>query len=117
VPVAHACNLSYSRGRYQKDHDLKLPWANSSQDPIVKMANPKRADGVTQVTECLPSKHETLSSRPDTTKQRKKEKNEYLIFWILLNGRRRYSWKPVKQKLVRPCLKNKIQNRTAIGMA
>jgi hypothetical protein len=27
VPVAHACNPSYSGGRYQEDHDSKPAWA------------------------------------------------------------------------------------------
>jgi hypothetical protein len=30
VPVAHACNLSYSGGRDQEDHSLKSAQANSS---------------------------------------------------------------------------------------
>jgi hypothetical protein len=34
--VAHACNPSYSGGRDQKDHGLKLAWANSSWDPLLK---------------------------------------------------------------------------------
>jgi hypothetical protein len=29
-------------------------------------------DGVAQVVDCLPSKHEVLSSKPSITKQRKK---------------------------------------------
>jgi hypothetical protein len=36
VPVAHACNPSYSGGRDQEDHVLKPAWANNSQDPISK---------------------------------------------------------------------------------
>jgi hypothetical protein len=34
VPVAHACDLSYSGGRDQEDHGSKPAWANSSRDPI-----------------------------------------------------------------------------------
>jgi hypothetical protein len=36
VPVAHACNPSYSGGRDQEDHSLKPAWANSSCDSILK---------------------------------------------------------------------------------
>jgi hypothetical protein len=32
----------------------------------------KRAGGVAQVTECLPSKYKALSSKPNTTKKKKK---------------------------------------------
>jgi hypothetical protein len=37
VPVTHICNLTYSDGRDQEDHGLKTAWANSSQDPILKI--------------------------------------------------------------------------------
>jgi hypothetical protein len=43
VPVAHACNPSYSGGRDQEDHGLKPAKANSLQDPIVK--NPSQKKG------------------------------------------------------------------------
>jgi hypothetical protein len=36
VPVAHACNLSYSGDRDQEDHGSKPAQANSSQDPILR---------------------------------------------------------------------------------
>jgi hypothetical protein len=36
VPVAHACNPSYSGAGDQEDHGLKPAGANSSQDPIMK---------------------------------------------------------------------------------
>jgi hypothetical protein len=49
------------------------PQANSSQDPISKIPNTKRANRVAQVTECLPSKHEALSTNPSITKKKKKE--------------------------------------------
>jgi hypothetical protein len=48
VPVAHACNPSYSRGRVKEDHGLKPAWANSSQELILKIPNMKRAGGVAQ---------------------------------------------------------------------
>jgi hypothetical protein len=41
APVAHKYNPSYSGGRDQEDHDLKPAQANSSQDPISKIANIK----------------------------------------------------------------------------
>jgi hypothetical protein len=43
VPVAHACNPSYSGGRDQEDLGLKPAWANSSQDLISK--NPSKKSG------------------------------------------------------------------------
>jgi hypothetical protein len=48
LPVAHACNPSYSGGRDQQDHDLKPAQKNSSQDPISKNPLQKRAGGVVQ---------------------------------------------------------------------
>jgi hypothetical protein len=42
APVAHACNPSYSSGRYQDNHGLKPAQANSSQDPILKIPNTQK---------------------------------------------------------------------------
>jgi hypothetical protein len=36
APVARACNPSYSGGRDQENHGLKLAWANSSR-PLQKI--------------------------------------------------------------------------------
>jgi hypothetical protein len=36
VPVAHACNLSYSGGRDQEDCGSMPAWVNSSCDPTTK---------------------------------------------------------------------------------
>jgi hypothetical protein len=36
VPLAHACNPSYSGGRDQEDRGSKPAWTNSLQDPISK---------------------------------------------------------------------------------
>jgi hypothetical protein len=36
MPMAHACNPSYSGDRDQEDCSLKPAWANSSQDLISK---------------------------------------------------------------------------------
>jgi hypothetical protein len=40
--LAHTCNPSYLGGRDQENHGLKLAWANSSQDPILKISNTKQ---------------------------------------------------------------------------
>jgi hypothetical protein len=52
VPVAHACNPSYSGGKYQKHHGSKPAQANSLGEPILK--NPTLG-GEAQKTEHLPS--------------------------------------------------------------
>jgi hypothetical protein len=61
--VAHTCNPSNSGGRHQEDRVLRPVQVNSSQDPInssqdpiLKIPNTKRAGGVPQVVEHLPSK-------------------------------------------------------------
>jgi hypothetical protein len=43
VPVAHACNPSYSGGRDQKDQGSKPAWANSSRDLISKNPSQKKS--------------------------------------------------------------------------
>jgi hypothetical protein len=48
VPVAHVCNPSYSGGRDQEDHGLKLAQVNSLWDPISKNPSQKRGGGVAQ---------------------------------------------------------------------
>jgi hypothetical protein len=50
--VTYACNLSYLGGR---DQPRKITHKNLSQ----KSPTQKRAGQVTQVVECLPSKHQT----------------------------------------------------------
>jgi hypothetical protein len=77
VPVAHAYNPSYSGSRDQEDHNSKPAWVNSSQDPILKIPNTKRAGRVAQVVDCLLNKCETLSSNPNTTKKILKIKLPY----------------------------------------
>jgi hypothetical protein len=54
--VAQACNPSYSGGRDKQDHNLKPGLANRSQDPLSTIVTLKRAGGVAQVVEYLPSK-------------------------------------------------------------
>jgi hypothetical protein len=51
---------------------LRSAWASSSGDPILKKKSQKRAGGVAQVVELLPSKCEALSSNPNTAKKKKK---------------------------------------------
>jgi hypothetical protein len=41
VPVAHACNPSYSGGRDQEDFGSKPACTNNSKDPILKKKNHK----------------------------------------------------------------------------
>jgi hypothetical protein len=48
APVTYTCNPSYLGGRDQEDCSSKLAQANSSQDPISKIPNTKRAGGVAQ---------------------------------------------------------------------
>jgi hypothetical protein len=45
------------------------------QDPISKIFKTKRAGGMVQVAECLPSKCEAVSSNPSTAKKKKKKGN------------------------------------------
>jgi hypothetical protein len=59
--VAHACNPSYSGGRYQEDRGSKPVQANSSQDPSLKKSFTKKG-----LVEWL--KVEALSSSPSTTR-------------------------------------------------
>jgi hypothetical protein len=56
---------------------LKPAWANSLQDPVLKITNTKRAGGVAHVVECLPSNPEALSSKPSTVKKKKKKHSDF----------------------------------------
>jgi hypothetical protein len=58
--MAHACNPSYTGGRDQENCSLRPAQANSLRDPILKTQ--KRAGGVAQMVECLPSKMKPLGS-------------------------------------------------------
>jgi hypothetical protein len=75
VPVAHACNLSYSGGRDQKISS-KPAQANSLQDPILKITNTKRAGGVAQVVKNLPSKCVKSQVQNFSTTKKKKKKED-----------------------------------------
>jgi hypothetical protein len=73
VPVAHACNPSYSGGRDQEDRGGSKPAAaNSLRDPISK--NPitiKRVGGVAQGVD--------LEFKPQYGKEEKKRKSVLLV--------------------------------------
>jgi hypothetical protein len=75
APVTHARNPSYSGGRDQEDHYLKPGREDSSRDSILKNTQ-KRAGGVAQAIEHLPSKCEALSSTVGTVLQKKKKKKK-----------------------------------------
>jgi hypothetical protein len=53
------------------------------RDPISKITRAKRAGGVAQVVEPLPSKCKALSSNPKTKKKKKKERKEKLKGQVL----------------------------------
>jgi hypothetical protein len=53
MPVAHACNPSYSGGRGQEDHSSIPAKENRSQDPISLIPNTSRAGEVVQVVQFL----------------------------------------------------------------
>jgi hypothetical protein len=44
VPVADACNPSYSGGKDQEDCDSKLAWADSSNPSATKMSKQERGE-------------------------------------------------------------------------
>jgi hypothetical protein len=67
VPVANACNPSYSGGRDQEGHGSKPAWANSSQDPILEKTFHKKG-----LVEWL--KVRVLSLSPSITKKKKKKR-------------------------------------------
>jgi hypothetical protein len=48
MPVAHACNSSYSGGRDQEDGGSKPAWANRLRPYLKKTHDRKRAGGVAQ---------------------------------------------------------------------
>jgi hypothetical protein len=65
--LAYGSNPGYSGGRDQEDGDSsKAAWAKT-----LETHHKKRARGVAQVAECLPSKCEALSSNSSTAKKTK----------------------------------------------
>jgi hypothetical protein len=70
VPVAHACNPSYSGGRDREDQgDRARPYL---EEPITKKGL-VRAGVVAQVVECLPRQALRPSSKPSMAKKKKKK--------------------------------------------
>jgi hypothetical protein len=76
VLVSYACNPSYSGGRDQEDCCLKPAQENSSPELILKNPSQKRACGMAQVVDCLPSRHEALGTNPITAKKKKKKRSQ-----------------------------------------
>jgi hypothetical protein len=72
VPVAHACNCSYSGGRDQEVYSLKTAQANSSTRPYLKEPFTKKGGGGDLLVEWL--KVMALSSSPSTAKRTKTKK-------------------------------------------
>jgi hypothetical protein len=70
VLVTHTCNPSYSGGTHQEDHILRPAWANL-ETLSQKYLTQNRAVGVSLMVECLPSKHEALSTNPTTISRKK----------------------------------------------
>jgi hypothetical protein len=70
VPLAHACNPSYSGGSRFEVSPGQIVRETLSQ----KYPTQKRAGKVAQVVERLPSKYEALSLNPNTTKKKKNKK-------------------------------------------
>jgi hypothetical protein len=78
VLVAHACNPSYSGVRNQEDRRSKPALGKQFARPYLENTQQNRADGVTQVVECLPSKCEALSSyplQPERERERERERD------------------------------------------
>jgi hypothetical protein len=69
VPVAHACNHSYSGGRDQEDCDSEPAQANISVRPYLK--KPFAKIGLVEFL-----KVKALSSSPSTKKKKKKKKRK-----------------------------------------
>jgi hypothetical protein len=62
---ARWCTCHPSYDRKHKGSQFRSAWAEK-QDPISKIIREKRAGGMAQVIECLPSNTESLSSNPST---------------------------------------------------
>jgi hypothetical protein len=79
--VAHACNHSYKGGYTQEDCALSKyarPYLNN-------LSKAKRARGMPQVAECLPSKSEALNSNPSAAHQNQNQNNDkksHAISWV-----------------------------------
>jgi hypothetical protein len=49
---------------------------SKKQDPISKITREKRAGGLAQMANCLPSKHKAPNSNPNMTKKKKKKRTK-----------------------------------------
>jgi hypothetical protein len=82
--MAHTCNPSYSGSRDQEDHGSKPAQANSSTDPISKTPNlKKRAGGVAQVVDCLPTHVQRPEFKPQYHQKTKKKEKPNKIWSIM----------------------------------
>jgi hypothetical protein len=72
VPVAHACNPSYSGGRDQEDCGSKPGKTNNLQDPISKKKSITKKGWWSGSSGRAPT-YQVLSSNPSTIKKKKKE--------------------------------------------
>jgi hypothetical protein len=112
APEVLTYNLSYLGGRDQGDYGLKPAWA------VCKILSrkhwtQKRAGGVTQVVECLPSKCEALNS---TAKKKKKEEIILVNCWRQITSpsyRERY-WEGKGDLAVEDSKMTQLEDLTAV---
>jgi hypothetical protein len=104
MPVVHNCNPNYSRSSDQEDCGSKPAQANSLQDPILKKKSQKRAGGVAQVVEHLPTKCEALNSNPITKKHIKPRTNRENTANTFENPLCLQSYSPSKEKCSFPLM-------------
>jgi hypothetical protein len=55
----------------QEDCGSRPAWANTLRNSISKITREKWTTGMASAAQCLPSKHETLSSNPSTEKNKR----------------------------------------------
>jgi hypothetical protein len=67
--LVHACNPSYSGGRSRRIMSLRPNWAKLVRSYLKNKNISKRAGGMAQVVECLPSIHKALGSIHSNVKQ------------------------------------------------
>jgi hypothetical protein len=83
VPVAHACDPSYSGGRDEEDRGSKPAWANSLGDPILK--NPITKKDWWSGSRCRLSVQAPI---PHTKKKKRKKKD---CDWLSFRYDKRFS--------------------------
>jgi hypothetical protein len=79
VLVAHACNPSYLGVRDREDRGSRPAAVNKVRPYLKNTQHKKRAGGVAQMVQHLPSKHKALSSNPSTKKNFKYCNGKYLL--------------------------------------